>query len=460
MYKHIQAHLEKEIYPFHMPGHKRNPMFFPQGLAGLDITEIPDMDILRNPSGIIRELQESIAGFYGADESYLLVNGSTAGIVAAICATCGDVKNAKKGKTLYAPRNGHVSVYSGIALSGAEPIYIAPEITPDGLAGGIKPGTLENMEEGAVVLIVSPTYEGFVSDIKEIAAIVHRRGGVLIVDEAHGAHFRFSGDFPVSALELGADIVIQSFHKTLPVLGQAAVLHVKGSRVDTARLRFYLQAVQTSSPSYMIMGQLDYVLRMLWSRPEIFETYVARLKSLRTALSADFVQVISLSDLGRIGSHGIYDIDKSKLLFHINVYEHPERISTMLSEEYRVQMEMAAGVHMLAMTSVADTDEGLQRLWGAIGSINVRLEVGLDAAAEVKKARDVETCGIPEVAMTISDAVRQETETVAWDNAAGRIAGEVVAAYPPGIALVVPGEVVPQGLPQVSESMRVVKEKS
>ena len=262
MYRHLQEYLSKGVYPFHMPGHKRNPVFFPVELTGMDLTEIPGMDILRDATGIIRDLQCKIADFYGADESFILVNGSSAGIVAAICAACNE------GDKLYAARNGHVSMFNGMALSGALPIYISPKVAETGtlgitgLAGGIDPSQLDNMEEGAAVIVVSPTYEGFVSDIKAIAEKVHSCGGMLIVDEAHGAHFPFHSAFPDSALNMGADIVVQSFHKTLPVLGQLAVLHVKGQRVDTGRLKFYLQAMQTTSPSYMLMAQLDYVLEI------------------------------------------------------------------------------------------------------------------------------------------------------------------------------------------------------
>jgi len=464
MYEYLQAYLDKDIYPFHMPGHKRNPMFFPQVLAELDLTEIPGMDVLRAPTGIIRNLQEAIAQFYGADESYLLVNGSTAGILAAICAVC---NNKSK---IYAARNGHVSMFNGIALAGAAPMYILPEITPDGLAGGINPTALDNMEEGAAVFIVSPTYEGFVSDVKEIAARVHSRNGILIVDEAHGAHFRFHDAFPVSALELGADIVVQSFHKTLPALGQAAVLHVKDTRVDTARLRFFLQAMQTTSPSYMLMGQLDYVLRMLWRRPEIFETYVARLNKLRTALATSEAQPISLlPGRERVGQYGVHDMDLGKLLFHVNTGEMnlscvnemaaglfnandaAASLSQTLANQYRLQMEMATGQHLLAMTSVADTDDGFQRLWGAIGSLNIKLEAGHRLIQSVSTPYH-----IPEIAITPGQAIHRQTEAIPWEAAAGRIAAEVVATYPPGIALIAPGERIPQGLPKLAETIRVL----
>ncbi|MCL2527867.1 MAG: aminotransferase class I/II-fold pyridoxal phosphate-dependent enzyme [Defluviitaleaceae bacterium] len=452
MYQFLQSYLEEGIYPFHMPGHKRNPMFFPQGMAGLDLTEIPGMDILRAPTGIIRDLQEAAASFYGADESYLLVNGSTAGIISAICAVCNE------GSSLYAARNGHVSMYNGIALSGAIPKYILPETTPDGLAGGIKPAALDDMEENAAVFIVSPTYEGYVSNIKEIAARVHSKGGILIVDEAHGAHFKFHDNFPFSALELGADIVVQSFHKTLPALGQMAVLHVKGPRVDASRLKFYLQAVQTTSPSYMLMGQLDYVLKMLWQRPEIFETYVSRLSKIRIALTTSETQPVSLLAQERVGEYGIFDTDPGKLLFSLNVAGKAENISKIMADKYRIQMEMAAGRHLLAMTSVADTDEGFQRLWGAVGTLNIKLEGQLgEMVTKNDNAADSYTKAVPEMVMPPNQAIRQETEVIPWEKAAGRVAGEVIADYPPGIALVAPGERIPQGLPKLAQVIRVIK---
>jgi len=472
MYKHMMDYLSKDIYPFHMPGHKRNRMFFPDALAGLDLTEIPGMDNLRAPGGIIDELQRKIAEFCGADESYILVNGATAGVVAAICAACED------GGKLYAARNGHVSMYSGMALAGAVPVYVAPEIAGSmasvtgwasvtgpaghtGLAGGISPQTLDNMEEGAAAIIVSPTYEGFVSDIKTIAGKVHSRGGILIVDEAHGAHFPFHDAFPDSALALGADIVVQSFHKTLPVLGQLAVLHVKGPRVDRARLRFYIQAMQTTSPSYMLMAQLDYALGMLWARPELFEMYIRRLDALRKALAADGTPPIELVGEEVIGRYGIHDIDRGKLLFCINIEESAEDVAAVLAE-YRLQLEMAAGRYMLAMTSVADTDDGIQRLWAAVGAVNIRL--GEQSSTSYGPAKSLGCSAslatafvIPDMVIPPRQAARKPTEAVPWQAAVGRISGEVIAAYPPGIALVAPGERIPSGLPQLATHVRVIK---
>ena len=451
MYQHLQDYLARGIYPFHMPGHKRNPMFFPPRLFELDLTEIPGMDVLREPSGIMGDLQARIGVFYGSDESFLLVNGSTAGIIAAICAT------AQDGGRLYAARNGHVSMYSGIAVSGALPIYIQPEAVPGGLMGGISPAALDEMEEGAAVIVVSPTYEGFVSDIHGIAEKVHSRGGILIVDEAHGAHFPFHGAFPSSALAHGADIVVQSFHKTLPVLGQMGVLHVNGPRVDMARLKFYLHGLMTTSPSYMLMAQLDYALDILWRRPELFDMYASRLTALRKALYSEdgAAQLTGPEFLGR---HGVFGYDQGKLLFRLKSGISAEEIAEMMADKYRLQMEMAARGYMLAMTSVADTDEAMQRLWAAVGAVNVRYD-GAEETEPPKPAPEPETTApAPEQVFTPRQAARQPTESVLWEAAAGRIAGEIMAAYPPGVALVAPGERIPQGLPKLAETVRVIRE--
>jgi len=444
-----------------MPGHKRNPMYLPAALAELDITEVSGMDILRNPTGIIKALQEKIAEFYGADESFILVNGSSAGVVAAICAASGDGVGSGK---LYAARNGHVSMFSGMALSGAYPVYITPEVAAGntgmaGLAGGISPEMLDGIAENSAAIIVSPTYEGFVSDIKAIADKVHSRNGVLIVDEAHGAHFPFHSTFPDSALNHGADIVIQSFHKTLPALGQLAVLHVKGSRVDIGRLKFYLQAMQTTSPSYMLMAQLDYALGILWKRPELFDMYVKRLVSLRNALTSDEILPIELVGPGLTGRMGIHDIDHGKLLFRVNINENAERISNILLAEYALQLEMATGQYLLAMTSVADTDEGMQKLWAAIGALNIKSRAKFSTHKALLNENDAspEALTIPEMVIPPRQAARHTTEIIPWEMAEGRIAGEVIANYPPGIALVAPGERIPGGLPKLNSHIRVIK---
>jgi len=454
MYKHIINYLAGDIYPFHMPGRKRNPLFMPPNLHELDLTEIPGMDVLSSPTGMIRDMQEKIANFYGASHSFLLVNGSSAGIIAAICATCTD------GDTIIIPRNAHASVYNGLVLSGAVPMYILPQITEDGLAGGICPSSFDDMPHGAVALVISPTYEGFVSDIRTIAHKVHSRGGILIVDEAHGAHFAFHKRFPTSALELGADIVIQSLHKTLPAPSQTAVFHVKEGRVDINRVKFLLNAVQTSSPSYILMAVCDYILQKLWAQPELFEIYVERLEKLRASMPTDGTIFLQHHE----GS-AIFDTDPGKLLFTTQL--DTSTIAEIMSREYKVQMEMAAGQHILAMTSVADTEAGFERLQRAIEGIssetvgNVALSVPLSRLSSftcgtLKAASLTKAACIPEMVFPPRQAIYMPSREIPWEESAGQISAQLIAQYPPGIALVAPGERIPLGIPKQSETIRVI----
>ena len=446
LYENIKGYLNREIYPFHMPGHKRNADFLPQNLLELDITEIPGMDVLSAPTGIIHDLRSAIRSFFGADESFLLVNGSSAGLIASVCAaTVG-------GAEIMVPRNAHVSVYNGLALSGAKSVYYLPEFTSDGLAGGVNPDIFDTMPSGAAVIVVSPTYEGFVSDIQTISKKVHDRGGVLIVDEAHGAHFAFHDDFPQSALSLGADIVVNSLHKTLPALSQSAVLHVKGSRVDTARLNFFLNAVQTSSPSYILMSACDFMLKRLSDEPALFEGYVKRLSGLRSNLPAcDSAAPLVLLGRERVGEGAIFDIDPGKLVFDVRAAKNAEDISDILANEYRVQMEMARGRHILAMTSAADTAEGFAMLEHAINDLNFALE-----KHETPIDTHIPGFIIPKAELTPWEAMRKESALVPRELAVGRVSAQIIAAYPPGIATVVPGERIPDGVETNAPFVRVL----
>lgn len=425
LYEHVIRYAKQGVYPFHMPGHKRNPAFLPEALITLDVTEFGDMDNLHAPNGIIREMQHRIACFYGAEESFLLVNGSSSGVVAAICTACAD------GETLTMARNCHVSAYHGMALAGAQPVYIIPSYASDGLTGGPESEQFDGVT--GAVLITSPTYEGFVPDVAGIAERVHARGGLLIVDEAHGAHFPFHNLFPRSALAAGADIVINSFHKTLPALSQSAVLHVRGSCVDRERLRYFLRAMQTTSPSYLVMASTDYMLRMLWEQPEWFKKYTAQLQRLRAALPVENDRLpVCLTGASRIGAYGVTETDAGKLLFAVRSSVSGPEIERMLAEQYGVQLEVAYERHLLAMTSVADTEDGFERLAKAVETLNRTLPYGEQA--------DVRPLPPPDVVLPPREAVRRRTETLDWKHAVGGIAGAFITPYPPGVPLLAPGE--------------------
>ena len=256
----LTEYTQSNIYPFHMPGHKRRPIDFPNPYT-IDITEIDGFDNLHHAEDILHDAQQRAADLYGAKRSFYLVNGSTCGLLAAICAAA-----PKKSRILVA-RNSHKAVYHGIFLNEYDAVYLYPEVAGIGIQGQI---TAEAVEEKftlypdiAAVVITSPTYDGVVSDIRSIAETVHRHGIPLIVDEAHGAHFGFGGGFPENAVKLGADVVIVSLHKTLPSFTQTALLHVCSDRIKEKDIAKYLGIFETSSPSYLFMAGMEKCIRMV-----------------------------------------------------------------------------------------------------------------------------------------------------------------------------------------------------
>lgn len=258
---------EMDVAAFHFPGHRRGAGAPPMMAAlvgsevfASDLPELPELDNLHAAEGVIQEAQSKAARLFGAEQTWFLVNGSTCGIQAAVMATCAP------DDYLILPRNVHMSAVSAMVLSGALPKYVYPE--PDsafGIAHGIQAAQVETAigelqsagKRIGAVLVVSPTYFGVCSDLHELARVCHSHSTPLIVDEAHGAHFRFHHKLPRTALEQGADVAVQSTHKVLSSLTQSAMLHTQGSRIDRERLSQCLQMLQSSSPSYLLLASLD-----------------------------------------------------------------------------------------------------------------------------------------------------------------------------------------------------------
>ena len=285
IYNYLNEYSESDFYGMHMPGHKRNEKMMENDLPyKIDITEIDGFDDLHHADGIIREAQERAARLYGADETHFLVNGSTVGILSAIMGV------TDKGDQILVARNCHKSVYHAIYLNELEPVYVYPEYDEKtGLNGEVKADEiallLEKNPNIKAVMIVSPTYDGVVSDVKKIAEVAHANEIPLIVDEAHGAHFGFDPYFPKNANENGADIIIHSVHKTLPSLTQTALLHINGTFVNREKVRMYLHMLQSSSPSYVLMTSIDECMELIEKKGEdIFSAYVDNLQKMREEL--------------------------------------------------------------------------------------------------------------------------------------------------------------------------------
>ena len=351
MYQQLISYGESDVYPFHMPGHKRRALPFPNPYT-IDITEIDGFDNLHHAEGLIREAEERAAKLYGAGRSYYLVNGSTCGLLAAICAA------ARRGDKVLAARNCHKAVYHAISMQGLAAEFLYPAITRGDLQGQITAAQVEEAltkhPDIAVVILTSPTYEGIVSDVAAIAACCHAHGAALIVDEAHGAHFGFGAGFSENAVRLGADAVIMSLHKTLPSFTQTALLHCNGTRIDPGRVARYLGVYETSSPSYLFMAGMDACIDLIREQgAELFAEYRRRLDAFyRDTADLTQLHVMRREDLCK---EEAYDWDDSKLIIYAGTMG-GEALHQELLGHYHLQMEMVSADYVLGMTSLMDTD--------------------------------------------------------------------------------------------------------
>lgn len=378
----LKALSNSDLYPFHMPGHKRNGNPFSPEVTSekIDITEIHGFDDLHDPSGILRELEDRLARLWGAKETWIGVNGSTGMILSSLSA-------AKRSGRFLIARNCHKAVYHASELLQLQADYLVPSLTKDGLMAGIRAedvseALLEAEKKGYeydAIVLTSPTYEGYVSEIRKIAYLLDERDTYLIVDEAHGAHFPFwkewmneEGVWPESALALGADLVIQSTHKTLPALTQTALLHA-GERVreeTLRRVRHYLNVYQTSSPSYVFMSSLDCLADLLESEEgrALGRKYAKNL--IRFYQENVFLKHYHLleNDLGPLGHPS--DRDPSKVVIFSEEPLGGAKLADVLRNRYHLEVEMEAPDYVIAMTSLMDSEDGLDRLTMALQELD------------------------------------------------------------------------------------------
>ena len=429
LYDRLKEYSLSDMYGFHMPGHKRNNRIMGINLPyEIDITEIEGFDDLHHADGILKEAQERAAEVFGADETHFLVNGSTVGILSAILGT-----TEKKDKVLIA-RHCHKSVFHAVYMNELIPEYVYPDYDPTGQmnaeirAEDVREA-LEKDKDIHVVILVSPNYDGVVSDIKTIAEIVHEHDAILIVDEAHGAHFGFHPYFPERANSLGADVVINSLHKTLPSLTQTALLHLNGDRVNKEKIRRYLGILQTSSPSYIFMASLDACVDLIEREGDrLFEDYASQLKEIREDLKG-------LKHLRLLETE---HFDPSKLVISVADTDMKSmELYKKLLCDYHLQMEMVAGTYVLAMTSLADTKEGYDRLKKALLEIDAQAGEGRARGRELPRMERVMT---PGEAVAAKEA--GEWEEIPWTEAEGKTSLEFAYLYPPGSPVIVPGETV------------------
>ena len=463
LYDKLIAYGENGDYPMHMPGHKRNTELCELGNPyAIDITEIEGFDNLHQPEEILLSLSNRISRIYGALSSFPLVNGSTAGILSGIKAA------VHKGDKVLVARNSHKAVYHGVILAGAIPVYCYPQnIENTALFGGILPQDIEvaliSNPEIKLVVITSPTYEGIVSDVRSIAEIVHKHGAYLLVDEAHGAHFGFHEDFPVSAVRHGADLIIQSLHKTLPALTQSAVLHCNSEEL-MPQVRKYLAVFQSSSPSYVLLAGMDQCIGLLEQKAEqLFVDYSERLQQFY--LKMEKLKVLKLLRSEIIGQKGIYDLDPSKLTIMVSgtgITGH--ELHSLLHHKHGIMLEMDAPEHALAMTSICDTGMGFERLARALLEIDDDLsqaiihQSGIDHGPDQSPSTEDNSYRRyryhPEIKLPPGEAWDKKTILTEFEKSAGQISAAFISLFPPGAPVLVPGEVITTELIEYIQAVR------
>lgn len=467
LYEKLEDLKSDRVYPFHMPGHKRRGLeeflrsFCPEDairfksafddILRMDITEVDPFDDLNHPTGELRAAMERCARVYGAQETLFLVNGSTSGICAAIDAVCAP------GDEILMARNSHISVYRQVMHGKLTPAYVYPQEIRCGEASFYGAITAQELERGLsahpnakAALVVSPTYDGILSDISALAWVAHAHNVVLIVDEAHGAHLNYIRP-ELSAVSAGADLVIQSVHKTLPAMTQTALLHRCSARVDAQRLRDSAAYFTSTSPSYILVASLlrcmDFMekhgkaaMQAFYARLEVFYKKCEDLSGLK--LFGPFWGNASREDLFSNG----WCKDPSKIVILC-----PKRGYAVAQNlrERQIETEAASPDMVLALASLFDSDEGFDRLYEALAAIPEDGAVTADiVTAEAEHAEQVmipfeayhrKTSGMKSEGATGS-------ETVELKGAAGCVSADTVYVYPPGIPQIVCGERISQGM--------------
>lgn len=413
----LERNSKRKPVSFHMPGHKygRFPFKMPD-FGKHDITEIPGADNIRQPEGVIKASAESIAKKYGSDECVFLTNGSTQGVHAIMAYA------AATGKRMILARNCHMSAVSGAALFNTDTAFAQCDFMGD-IALPPTPGSIleciEKNEDATGILITSPNYYGMCADIGAISVMAAEKGLFLAVDEAHGAHFAFSGNAEKSALANGADMVCHSLHKTMPAYNQGALLHLNGNRVDFDRMRGFVAMLGTSSPSYPILESMEKAVVDHYENGERYYSLLdRRLARFKKKISAN--PGLKMMDVD----------DPARIVIDVSGRTSGYMCAKILSEKYSIDMEAADGRHIVGIATPSNTDSDFTRLAQALLKIETPGRIPEETAFS----------HIPEKAMEIHEAVKRKTVAVKPDDAAGRICGTMVVPYPPGIPLVCPGE--------------------
>ncbi|HVI43182.1 MAG TPA: aminotransferase class V-fold PLP-dependent enzyme, partial [Anaerovoracaceae bacterium] len=431
----ITDYLEKDTVSFHMPGHKGSHLFrrfgyheFLDRIMDYDITEIAGADNLFQTESIIKGVQDHYARLYDCKKSYILINGSSGGNIAAVLAS------VSRGKQLIMARNCHKSVFNALTLGGIRPVYAYPEMIKEyGISGAISSLEIEHLikenPDVEAVLVTSPNYYGVCSNIKAIAEIAHQYGKVLIVDEAHGAHLHFSDVLPPSAIQSGADLVINSTHKTLASFTQSAALHYNTDLVDQYILEDKLQCIQSTSPSYILMTSMDISADILEKHGhELMEEWTQNL----TAFYDRIGRIPGVQTMGEMEGLDWTKINLSMGELGIT----GSRLDKILLDDYNIYIELFTGDWIMAMTGIGNTKNDYDRFANALEDISSKAKA---SGFEIHRTEHKADSLIPPKQAVLFE-IPAAKKRVKLADSEGMICGSSIIPYPPGIPLICPGE--------------------
>lgn len=423
---------DEDIISFHVPGHKMGKIFDKLGynnilekIYTLDTTEIEGTDNLHNAKEVIKQSQERAARVFNSDKTIYLVNGSTCGIQAAIMSTC-----PPKSKIIV-NRDCHQSVINSCILGDITPVYIDSEICREtnilkGINYSKAKEIIDNNLDAKAIILTYPTYYGETYNLRDICNYAHDKDMIVIVDEAHGAHLELSDRLPKSAINLGADIVIQSTHKTLPSFTQSSMVHIKGNRVDYNKLLSILRIIESSSPSYLFMSSLELAVDIYEKHgKELMESLLNNIDKFKDKFKSN---------------HDVYiynEMDKTKIFISLkNIGMTGYELDEILRSEYKMQCELSNHYGVLLICTIGNEEEDF-----------ICLETALkDILNKYKNKGSIEDTdypvSIPKMKLTPREAFYKEKKRVKLKDSIGKISGEYIIPYPPGISLISPGEII------------------
>ncbi|MBW7473595.1 aminotransferase class I/II-fold pyridoxal phosphate-dependent enzyme [Paenibacillus oenotherae] len=445
LFSALRNHADNNPVQFHIPGHKKGAgsdpafrEFIGDNALSIDLINIAPLDDLHQPTGVIKEAQTLAADAFGADYTFFSVQGTSGAIMTMILTVCAP------GDKIIVPRNVHKSIMAAIIFAGARPVFISPARDANlGIDHGITTRSvkraLERHPDAKGVLVINPTYYGICADLKEIVELVHSYDIPVLVDEAHGVLIHFHEKLPMSAMQAGADMAATSVHKLGGSMTQSSVLNIRNGRINPFRVQTIISMLTTTSTSYILLASLDTSRRNLaLNGQRIAQQAIELAQYARREINS--IEGLYCFGEDILGDEATYDYDPTKVTIHvrhlgITGYE----TENWLRDHYNIEVELSDMYNILALITPGDTRDTVETLLAALRDLS-KSHYRLNDVQELV----VKIPEIPQLSLTPRDAFYAETEVVPFKESAGRIIAEFIYVYPPGIPILLPGEVISQ----------------